>query len=90
MRSFNKVLNEKLKDPEFAEAFEEERMLLQISLQINERRKEMGLTQKELAKKASITQQQLSKIESGINCNIMTMLKVCYAMNLKIEVTSKI
>ncbi|MBI1986901.1 MAG: helix-turn-helix transcriptional regulator [Nitrospinae bacterium] len=30
-------------------------------------------------------QQQLSKIENGINCNLATFLKVCNALGLKID-----
>jgi DNA-binding Xre family transcriptional regulator len=40
----------------------------------------------ELAEKANITQQQFSKIEAGMNCHLATLLKVCRALNLKIEI----
>jgi DNA-binding Xre family transcriptional regulator len=40
----------------------------------------------ELAEKANITQQQISKIDAGMNCHLATLLKVCRALNLKIEI----
>lgn len=38
----------------------------------------------------NVTQQQLSKIENGINCNILTFLKVCNALGLVFNFTPKI
>lgn len=48
-------------------------------------RKESGLAQSELAELASISQQQLSKLEQGDNCHIATFLKVCEAMELELK-----
>ena len=45
----------------------------------------LGLSQQDLARKAQITQQQLSNIESGMNCNISTLLKVCHALKVKLN-----
>ena len=63
-------------------ALEQEQKLLELSLQILELRKQKGLTQEHLAKIAHITQQQLSKAERGINCNMLTFLKICHALNI--------
>ncbi|MFQ5640926.1 MAG: helix-turn-helix domain-containing protein [bacterium] len=88
MRTFNDHLNNKLKDKEFKELYEEEKLLLQLSSRIFEERKRAGLTQSQLANRAKITQQQLSKIEKGLNFNIKTFLKVCYALDVKMNLTS--
>jgi hypothetical protein len=32
-----------------------------------------------------VTQQQVSKIEKGINCNVTTFLKVCNALGIKVD-----
>ena len=72
----------KLKDKKFYKIFDEEKKLAEISLEIHEIRENSGLSQNDVAKKAHITQQQLSKIENGINCNIITLLKVCNALNI--------
>lgn len=85
MKTFKKHLNQKLQDPKFKEIYNEEKRLLDLAYKIHEYRDTYGLSQKELAKKAHVTQQQLSKIENGINCNIKTFLRVCLALGLHIE-----
>ena len=84
MRTFKKHLNEELKNKKLKAIYDEEMELLKISIKILEERNKLGLSQKELAHKARITQQQLSKVENGINCNMTTFLKVCHALNIKI------
>jgi hypothetical protein len=39
--------------------------------------------------KKSITQQQISKIENGLNCNVITFLKASRALDLNIEIMEK-
>ena len=85
MRSFRGHLEEKLKDEHFRRLYEEERQLAEFSLKILGIREQMGLSQKEVARRAHITQQQLSKIENGINYNMATFLKVCHALSLKVN-----
>ena len=85
MKTFRKHLNTKLKDREFKQLYDEEREMLELSLHLLNARKNMGLSQQELAKKAHITQQQLSRIESGMNCNLSTLLKVCHALRVKLD-----
>ncbi len=84
MKTFKKHLEKELKNDDFRKKYEEEKELLEICLKILEERNKLGLTQKELATKANITQQQLSKVENGINCNMLTFLKVCNALNIKL------
>ena len=85
MKTFKKQLNKELKNKKFKKLYDEERELLELSIKILETRNSLGLTQKELSEKAQITQQQLSKIENGINCNMATFLKVCHALGIKID-----
>jgi len=85
MKTFKKHLEAKLENKDFKEAFEEEKKLLELSLELHEQRLKMGLNQLETAKRARISQQQLSKIENGENCNMLTFLKVCKALNLDME-----
>lgn len=84
MKTFKNHLEKELKDSNFRKIYEEEKELLSISMKILEERYKLGLSQKELAQKANITQQQLSKVENGINCNMTTFLKVCHALNIKV------
>jgi len=79
---FRHHLNEELKDAMFAEAFRQEKHLLELGLLISQARERNGLSQKELAKKSNVTQQQLSKIENGVNCNMLTFIKVSTALGL--------
>ena len=84
--NYKEHLTEEMKNPEFRKAFEEEKRLLELSYAIIEAREKSGLTQKELAKKSHVTQQQLSKIENGINCNMLTFIKVSNALGLGLTV----
>ncbi len=61
MMTFDSHLKEKLKNKRFKRMYEEEKELLDISLKILEARREQNLSQAELAKRAHITQQQLSR-----------------------------
>jgi len=88
MRTFRKHLKEKLKVKEFKKLYEEERKLAELSLKILDTREHLGFSQKEVAKRAKITQQQLSKLENGINCTVTTFLKVCNALGIKVELES--
>ena len=87
MRTFKKHLEETLKNPEYKDLYAEEKKLAELSFKVNEAREKSGLTQVEVAKIAHVTQQQLSKIENGINCNMITFLKVCNALGLDFDFT---
>lgn len=87
MKTFRSHLKESLKDEKFREIYEEEKELLDVSLRLQEARKKAGLSQKDLAKAAHLTQQQVSKVENGVNCNIMTYLKASHAIGLRFGLT---
>ena len=67
MKSFRRHLQGKLKSERFRRLYREERQLAELSLRIYDTREQMGLSQRQVAKKAKVTQQQLSKVENGIN-----------------------
>ena len=85
MIKFNAHLKEKLKSKRFKRMYEEEKELLEISIKILEARNNQNLSQAELAERAHITQQQLSRIENGMNFNIKTLLKLCDALDLSLD-----
>lgn len=64
-------------------------VLQTLSSEINEMRTQKGMTQKELANKAGITQQQLSKVELGANCNMSTFISVASVLGLDINLVSR-
>ncbi|GMO51149.1 MAG: hypothetical protein Ta2G_08930 [Termitinemataceae bacterium] len=83
--SFDEHLNNKLKDKEFRKIYDEEKYLLELGLSISEKRQKLGLTQKKLAEMSHVTQQQLSKIEHGLNCNLLTFVKITSTLGMKIK-----
>lgn len=85
MRTFRDHLKEKKQNPKFLKAYNEEKELIELAIKIAEARNKLGITQQELAIKANITQQQLSKVENGISFNITTFLKICNALDMKIN-----
>ena len=87
MKTLKSHLKESLKNEKFKELFEDEKELLDVSLQLQEERKNAGFSQKDLAEAAHLTQQQVSKVENGINCNIITYLKASRAIGLKLNLS---
>lgn len=69
-------LKEKLKDPYFKELYELEVQKLAIVKRIIDYRIKSKLTQEQLAQRAGVTQQHISKIENGEFSNISTLQKV--------------
>lgn len=89
MKTLKKYLSEEFKNKDFKNLYDEEKKLLDLSLKIHDYRVKSGLTQHDVAKLANVTQQQLSKIENGINCNILTFLRVCSALGLDFKFMNK-
>ena len=85
LESVDKHLKEKLKDPYFRELYELEEQKLGIVKRIIDYRVKRGLNQKELAKKVGVTQQHISKIESGDFANVMTLEKVLLAIGYTVQ-----
>ncbi len=89
MKTYKKHLEESLTDPDFEDIYLEEKKLIKLSMRVHEARERSGLSQLEVAKLAHVTQQQLSKIENGKNCNMITFLKVCNALGLEFDFLPK-
>jgi transcriptional regulator with XRE-family HTH domain len=62
--NFDTYLEEKLKDPAFAERFQQAGAAWEVALQIAALRKQAGVSQRELARRLKTTQQQISRLES--------------------------
>ncbi|MCE2449083.1 MAG: helix-turn-helix transcriptional regulator [Candidatus Latescibacteria bacterium] len=82
MKTLKGHLEDKLQHDRFRKLFSEGKQLAQLSMQILEVRQRLGLSQREVAEKAKVTQQQLSNLEHGANCNVSTFLKVCNALGV--------
>ena len=63
--SLDSVLEQKLKDPEFAQLYRKEQIINNVAKMIYDIRKTNGLTQAELAKKVKTTQPVIARLESG-------------------------
>ena len=86
MTTFKKHLAQKMTDDAFRRLFEEEKRLAELAVQVLETREKLGWSQQEVARRAGITQQQVSKVEQGVNCNMTTFLKVCSVLNLNLDI----
>jgi len=76
MRTHREYLEKQLRDDKFAKDFSCEKQKLRIAYDIHSARIEQGLSQKDLACKAGVTQQMVSRIENAANAN-MTQSTVC-------------
>ncbi|MGI6689775.1 MAG: helix-turn-helix transcriptional regulator [Clostridiales bacterium] len=86
MRSHKDYLNEQLKNPEFAAAYEALEPQYQIARAIIAARLESGMTQAELAEKVSLSQSNISRLESGtFNPTVQTLEKVATGLGKKLE-----
>ena len=79
-------LKEKLKDPYFKELYELEEQKLSIVKQIVDYRIKHNITQAQLAKKAKVTQQHISKIENGEFSNIATLEKILLFIGYTVKI----
>ena len=86
MKKHRERLKNELKNEEFRELYLIEKRIADIAHRIAMFRNEQSLTQSALAKKAGITQQQLSRVENGENCTIELMLKICETLNCRIVI----
>ena len=76
MRTHREYLANELKDEAFAREFRREKAQLRIAYDIQTTRQRLGLTQKDLAGMAGVTQQMVSRIETAATPN-MTHGSIC-------------
>ena len=74
MGDIDELLNEELKDPEFAKAWEQTELEYQIKRMLISARIENNMTQKELAEKSGVRQSNISRIEKGVCVPTLTTL----------------
>lgn len=84
---FEKQMKEYMKNPEFKEAYETEWMLHEFAEQLASERKKKHITQKGLAKKTGMKQQEVSRIERGDqNAKVGTLLRLANGVGKKLIV----
>ena len=88
MSDIDELLEEELKDPDFAKAWEETEIEYQIKSMLINARIENHMTQKQLSEKTGIRQSNISRIEKGACIPTITTLSEIaksYGKKLKIE-----
>ncbi|GBE41239.1 MAG TPA: XRE family transcriptional regulator [Nitrospirae bacterium] len=86
--NFDRYLEDQLKDPGFAARFKHAGEAWDIALQIAALRAQAGLSQRDLAKLLSTSQQQISRLESpGYEGHSLSMLRrVAEALHARVRV----
>lgn len=79
-------LKRELKDPYFRELYELEEQKLAIVKKIIEYRIKHKLSQNQLAKKARVTQQHISKIEGGEFSSVTTLEKILLHIGYTVKI----
>ena len=72
-------------DPEFDSRIRAQKLRVDMAVAIAKKREEEGFSQKLIADTAHLTQQQISKIENGENCNIDTYFKVMASLGMNFK-----
>lgn len=70
-------------DPEFKKAWEEIEPEYELARQIIKRRKELNITQEELAEMLNTTQSVISRLENGHNCTLNLIKRVSKPLKCK-------
>jgi DNA-binding XRE family transcriptional regulator len=84
------IVDEKRKDEEFNNYYKETENEYKLIRQLVAARKDMGMTQKDLASKAGISQQDVSRIEREKHIpNLAKFIKLLEALDLEIKIESK-
>ena len=96
MKDLNTILSKELNKNDFKILFDEHRFYLQIARLISELRQKAGLSQTEVAKKASVSQPMIARLERGDHQRTPTfdtiykILKVLgYELSLSIQPAKK-
>ena len=96
MKDLNTILSKELNKIDFKILFDEHRFYLQIARLISELRQKAGLSQTEVAKKASVSQPMIARLERGDHQRTPTfdtiykILKVLgYELSLSIQPAKK-
>lgn len=85
--SFNDLLCELDKDPEFRRQYRLQKPYYDLLLEVIKRRKDLNLTQGELAERVGTHQSAISRIESGEhNSRLRTLIEIAEALEARLEI----
>lgn len=90
MSDMQKYINKRLETPEFKKHWEESRLEYEVARQLIQLRKQVGLTQEELAHKLHTRQSEISRIESGDqNISLEKLRRIAETMGGSVEIRIK-
>lgn len=85
------ILNIKLQDKEFKEAYDQVKSEYRIIEQIVKQRRSMKMTQKQLAQKANVSQQAISRLEKERHIpNMATLIRIVDGLALELNLIKKV
>ena len=89
LENFDGWLKRELKKPGFRKAYEEERIKVSLAQKIAGLRQENRLTQAELAKKLHVSQQYVSRLETGLekNLTIDTLVRIAATLGHDVRIS---
>ena len=88
MKTLKQYKNEQMKNPEFAEAYEEIQPEMSVIRAMIDARLSRGMTQKELAEATGIAQGEISKLENGTrNPSIKLLQRLAEGMGMTLNVS---
>lgn len=87
LRNFQDFLKEQLKDPVFKNHYDEHGKKLEVAYSILQLRKELDLSQKDLANKLRTSQSNIARAESGNqNVTVHFLQKIAKATNRNLKI----
>jgi len=87
LRTFDELVDRLNQDPEFRKEDRRQKPYYDIIIEIIRGRRRLGLTQKELAKKAKTHQSRISRIESGeYDLRLSTLIKIAEALDSSVAI----
>jgi len=87
---FQTHLKKKLKDKKFKEGYKREKKLLAVTIKLAQLRREKHMSQRALAAKAHVPQQEISNIEQGKrNITLNTLEKIANGLDAEINIIVK-
>lgn len=88
MMTLDEFMEDQMKDPEFAKAYEEIQPEMSVVRAIVEARTSQNLTQKELSERTGIAQTEISKLEKGTrNPSIKLLQRLADGMGMVLNIS---
>lgn len=87
IKTLDNIFEKDRNNPEFLEAYLEEKAKLKNAVAVLKAREAAGLTQRDLAKKSGVPQSTIARIEKGANTSLSTMCKIAFALDKQVKIS---